>query len=188
MSPVTHVMISWLAGSHLKLNRRERSLVAIAGIAPDIDGLGLVIDFVTKHTNSPTYFWGLYHHKLHNLWFALFVAVICCLVATTSRIKVGLIAFGLFHIHLLCDLAGSRGPDGYQWPIPYLYPFVETESLTWSHQWELNAWQNIVISIVAFILILHSARKYHRSPFELLSNKLDTTFINMVNRATRRLG
>jgi hypothetical protein len=179
-------MMSWLAGSYLNFNRRERALVTIAGIAPDIDGLGLAIDFVTKHTNSPTYFWSLYHHKLHTLWFAIFVTVICSLMATTSKIKVGLVALGLFHVHLLCDLAGSRGPDGYQWPIPYLYPLTKMAPLTWSHQWALNAWPNIVISIIAFTLVVYSARKYHRSPFELVSNKLDMTFINMVNRITPR--
>lgn len=27
-----------------------------------------------------------------------------------------------FHVHLPCDLAGSMGADGYQWPVYYFYP------------------------------------------------------------------
>jgi hypothetical protein len=52
----------------------------------------------------------------------------------------------VFHLHLLGDLVGSRGPDGYQWPINYLYPFSERLELVWAGQWELYAWPNILIT------------------------------------------
>jgi inner membrane protein len=64
-----------------------------------------------------------------------------------------------FHLHLLCDILGSKGPDGYQWPIPYLKPFSDVWQLSWAGQWQLNAWQNIAITSVAILFILYQAFK-----------------------------
>lgn len=47
----------------------------------------------------------------------------------------GMMAFGNFHVHLFEDVIGARGPEGYQWPIPYLSPFPHAADITWSHQW-----------------------------------------------------
>ena len=53
-----------------------------------------------------------------------------------------------FHLHLLCDVAGSKGPDGSQWPIPYLEPFSDAIQWAWSGQWELNAWPNVTLTLL----------------------------------------
>ena len=47
-----------------------------------------------------------------------------------------------FHLHLLGDIIGAKGPEGYQWPIPYFQPFSNSLQITWEGQWAINAWPN----------------------------------------------
>jgi len=61
-----------------------------------------------------------------------------------QRLLVGALSFVAFHLHLLCDLAGS-GPG---WPIWYLYPLSLNETM-WSGQWNLASWQNSLIGLAA---------------------------------------
>jgi hypothetical protein len=78
-----------------------------------------------------------------------------------------------FHLHLLCDLVGARGPDGYQWPIPYLKPFSNSVQLTWSHQWILNGWQNFVITSILLFVALWIAWRRGESPLQFASARAD---------------
>ena len=87
------------------------------------------------------------------------------------------LALLVFHLHLLGDLVGSRGPDGYQWPIPYLFPFSADWTLTWEGQWELNAWPNILVTLLVLGITLYLAWKRGRSPLEMISLKADTAFV-----------
>jgi hypothetical protein len=79
------------------------------------------------------------------------------------------LVFISFHLHLLCDLIGARGPDGDQWPIPYLKPFSNAIQLAWHGQWALNAWQNFVITGLLLFATLWIAWRYRSSPMELVS-------------------
>lgn len=145
MSPVTHFLTGWVAANCARLNRRERAIVALACVAPDIDGLGIIPELLTRNSSHPLLWFTLYHHSLHTLTFALVIAAVAFVLAT-QRWKVAALAFLSFHIHLVEDILGSRGPDGYQWPIPYLAPFSTKLQLTWSGQWGLNAWPNVAIT------------------------------------------
>jgi hypothetical protein len=80
-----------------------------------------------------------------------------------------LLVFISFHLHLLCDLIGARGPDGDQWPIPYLKPFSNALQLTWHGQWALNGWQNFLITGLFLVTTFWIAWKYAASPLELVS-------------------
>jgi len=74
MSPVTHLLVGWLTANAVELNRRERACVTLAGVIPDVDGLGIVAEVVTKDSAHPLTWWSDYHHLLgHNLGFCLFV-------------------------------------------------------------------------------------------------------------------
>ena len=80
------------------------------------------------------------------------------------RWKTAALVFLSFHLHLLCDLAGSRGPDGDSWPIPYLKPLSNAVQLSWRGQWALNAWQNIIIIIAMLSLTLWIGYRSGSSP------------------------
>ena len=77
MSPVTHFFAGWLlasvspTGRPTTLTRREKALVVAAAVAPDIDGLGIVPELLTRNTSHPLLWFSEYHHSLHTLAFAL---------------------------------------------------------------------------------------------------------------------
>src|SRR4029077_20922634 len=121
-----------LANTVPSLTKRERAFVTWASVVPDIDGLGIVGEWPTRNSHHPLNWWSDYHHVLgHNLGFALVVSAIALFFAR-QKIKTTLLVLLSFHLHLLADVAGARGPDGEQWPFPYLLPFSKKLQLTWS--------------------------------------------------------
>jgi inner membrane protein len=82
-----------------------------------------------------------------------------------------------FHIHLFEDLLGSRGPDGDQWPIPYLRPFSSELQLTWTGQWMLNSWPNYLITLALLLVTFWLAWYREFSPLEMISKKADVEFV-----------
>jgi len=172
MSPVTHFLSGWVVANATALDRRERIAVTVASVAPDIDGLGLVPELITRNSAHPLLWFSEYHHALHTLWFAVVVSALTASVAT-RRWKAAGLAFLAFHLHLLCDLVGSRGPDGYTWPIPYLRPFSDRWQWNWQGQWALNSWENLTITLVLLAITLAIIQRYGRSPVELFSSRAD---------------
>ena len=118
MSPITHLLVGWAVANTAPLTARDRALVTIAGVIPDVDGLGLVAEVLTRNAETPLDWWSRYHHVLgHNIGFACLVTAAVALLSVRGRVA-ALLAFASFHLHLLGDLVGGRGPEGYQWPIP----------------------------------------------------------------------
>jgi inner membrane protein len=197
MSPVTHFFAGWLLASATPLNRREKAAVVCAGLAPDIDGLGIIPELLTRNSSHPLLWFSQYHHALHTLAFGMLVTLAAWLYcsrrqfiftpeiqapqAANHRWTATLLAFLSFHLHLLCDLIGSRGPDGYSWPIPYLAPFSSRLQLAWHGQWSLNGWQNILITCVLLGVTLWIARANGSSPVELFSPAGNRLFISTLS-------
>ncbi len=179
MSPVTHYLLSWIVANSARLERKERAMVTLAGVAPDLDGLGIVPEWLTRNSAHPLHWFSEYHHTLgHNLGFALVVAGVSCWAATGGvKVKTTLLALASFHLHLLCDLAGARGPEGEQWAIPYLAPFSQTWQWSWHGQWALNAWPNFAITAAALAAVFYLAWKRGFSPLEMFSRKADALFV-----------
>jgi inner membrane protein len=179
MSPVTHLLISWLVANTVPgLERRERALIAIAGIAPDIDGFGAPIELLTKNSDNPLMWFSNYHHILcHNALFCIVLALVFGYFSRNKRISVGFFALLTAHGHLICDLIGSMGPDGSHWPIPYLLPFSDAFKATWDGQWELTSWQNYSITALALATTFWLAIRRGYSPVEIVSPKADKVFV-----------
>lgn len=176
MSPVTHFLTGWVLANTTAFNRRERALVTLAGIAPDVDGLGAIPEVLTRNTAHPLLWFSQYHHVMHNLLFAVAVALVSFLLAT-RRWKTALLAFLAFHLHLLADIAGARGPEGYGWPIPYLLPFSRSVQWTWSGQWPLNGWQNFLITTLLLLATFYMAWAKGHSPLEMVSESADRALV-----------
>jgi inner membrane protein len=179
MNPITHILTGWcVAEAFPRLTMRQRAVVTIAAVAPDVDGLGILADLATRHSRRPLLWWTEYHHVLgHNLLFALITAFAAAALARGNRAITATVALVAVHLHILGDLAGSRGPDDYQWPIPYLYPFAAEPQLTWSGQWYLNAWPNVAITIALMILTGYLASRRGYSVIGLLSRRADAAFV-----------
>lgn len=179
MSPVTHFLVGWAVAHTANLNKRERMIVAVAGIIPDLDGFGIIVDLATRHATD---WWGRFHHELgHNIGFCL---LITCLFAAFAKRKAmtALLVFISFNLHLFCDLIGARGPDGDQWPLPVLEPFSHEPRLMWSGQWALNAWPNMLITAVLLAMTLRWAWKRGYSPLEIISQRADAVFVETLRK------
>ncbi|HZS29526.1 MAG TPA: metal-dependent hydrolase [Candidatus Angelobacter sp.] len=221
MSPVTHFFAGWVlaCASPVPLRRREKALVVAAAVAPDLDGLGIVPELLTRHSSHPLLWFSEYHHSLHTLAFALVCTIAAFLVAgplarrkmpsnefgsasSASRREThsspqypvlsphpwitALLVFVSFHLHLLCDLVGARGPDGYQWPIPYLKPFSNAAQLAWHGQWALNGWQNFAFTGLLLLVTFWLAWKNGASPLELVSEPANWSFVLTLRQRLQR--
>ncbi len=182
MNPVTHYLVGWLTASTSHLNLRERALITLAGVAPDLDGLGIVAEVLTRNSETPLRWYFQYHHVLgHNLLFGLFLAAVGFALSARRWLTSGLVLLS-FHLHIVGDLVGSRGTDGYQWPIYYLYPFTMAWPLTWDGQWELASWQNVSVTAVALFIMFALARKRGYSPLELISTRANNALVETLRR------
>ena len=180
MSLVTHFLTGWVLANSLRLDRRGMAAVTVAAVIPDIDGIGIVAEVLTRHSSHPLLWFSEYHHALHSLAFAVVVAIVT-LVLTRRWLTAGM-AFIAFHLHLLEDLVGSRGPDGFIWPVPYLQPFTSHWAWSWSGQWQLNAWPNLVLTIILLAVTIWIAVVRGVSPVFLFSRKGDQSVVSALRR------
>jgi len=176
MSPVTHFLTGWVLANAANLNRRDRAVVTVAAVIPDVDGVGIVGEILTRRSQHPMLWFSDYHHALHTLPFALFVSV-CAFLISTRKWTSASLAFVAFHLHLLEDLVGSRGPDGYNWPIPYLFPFSNRWIWTWGGQWKLDAWPNIALTILLLCVTAWMAVRRGFSPVVIFSPRADRSVV-----------
>lgn len=181
MSPVTHFLSGWVLANCARLDRKERALVTLACVVPDVDGLGIIPELLTRNSAHPLLWFTLYHHSLHTLAFALIVAALSFAFAS-QKWKTAILVLLSFHLHLFEDLLGSRGPDGYQWPIPYLMPFSSRFQLSWQGQWGLNAWPNVAITLALLSMTLWLAWRRGRSPLEMISAKADAALVTTLRQ------
>ena len=190
MSPIAHFMTSWLVAVGMCDDRRDVRLVALAGVVPDLDGLGVVVDIAAKLTGheAPGWFERYHHLLLHGLTGCILV-VLALVCFARHRLTVAVGAILAFHLHLACDLVGSRGPDPLDlWPICYLSPFSKDPMWIWKHQWALDAWQNQLYAAVAMALCLWFSAKRGHSPLGVFHARADAVFITVLRDWMGRLG
>jgi len=183
MTPGAHLLISWLSSVEVLKERRERALVALSGVAPDLDGLGIIPDKLIGTTN---YYFEFHHYLGHSIISTFLIAGIASFFAKSQKLAVWLLAFILVHVHIFCDVIGSKGPDGYHWPVYYLYPFDSKFELTWKYQWELNAWQNQVIMIILLLMCLYYAYSKKITFLEVFSQSLDKEAFKMYKKYVKK--
>jgi hypothetical protein len=183
MAPGTHALIGWWTANVVPLGRRDRLLVFLGGLLPDLDGLGLLYSLDAYFT---------YHHVLgHNLLAGAGWVVVVALTAR-DRLRCAALAFLNWHLHLACDYFGSRGPWGSPpWPLPYLFPFVggwSGDTLTgpgwyWNPwQWPLNAWPNTLITAAAIAGWVYIGVRLDRTWFEFVSLRFDAEVCRMLRK------
>jgi len=186
MSPITHFIGSWLVAAATVDNPRDRRLVTLAGILPDADGLGLVADVVIGLTSGKEMTFQ-YYQKFHHLWLhgwpgAVLIALVLASFAK-QRARVAWWCLVTFHLHLLCDLLGSRGPSPADlWPICYSEPLFRHPVWIWKGQWRLDGWQNQCVFFVVFVATLWLASKRGYSFVEVFSRRLDSVFVAVLRK------
>jgi hypothetical protein len=185
MSPGTHLLASWLIAAKATDNPRDCRLVTLAGILPDADGLGLLADiFNSSFRHKQTFYYGAYHHwYLHGAFGGILIAALLTCFAR-RRGRVALLALLVFHLHLLCDLAGSRGPSPADlWPVYYFGPFSSRHGVwLWHGQWRLDGWINRIITVALFLWALWLASKREDSVVGVFNRHLDKTFVRVLRK------
>jgi hypothetical protein len=177
MNPATHFLAGWLIANVDHLGRRDRALVTLAAVIPDADGLVILSGIVSKDQGVGMELYSQYHHVLaHNVFFGLLLAAIVYILSKKKALTAFLVMIS-FHIHLLGDFLSGRGPDGTIWTISYFFPVLGDIQYSWSGQWELNAWPNIVITAALLLLTFYLAWKRGFSPVSIFSLNADRAVI-----------
>ena len=171
MNPITHFLVGWTALEKAQRTDRDRTLVVLAGLAPDLDGLGIVAGFADPALGlaETSYYQDFHHVWGHGLPAALVISAVVAGFAA-SRARAALCAFIAVHLHFLCDILGSRGPGAEDiWGIAYFSPLADNPMFEWSGQWELIGWQNTLITIVLLIWIAARGISAGYTPLRLAS-------------------
>jgi len=184
MAPLTHLLASWVIAAKTTDNPRDCRLVALAGILPDADGLGLLVDLGRQAFGYKSA--GLYvryhHYWLHGIFGAVLVsALLACFARRHWRVL--LLSLLVFHLHLLCDFVGSRGPSPDDlWPIFYLGPFDKDPMWMWRGQWPLDAWRNRLLTLGLFIWALWLAVPLGHSVVGVFNRRADAVFVAVLRK------
>jgi hypothetical protein len=184
VNPETHLLASWLIGAKTTDNARDCRLVALAGILPDADGLGLIVDSANRaFGGGKTFYYQHYHHYLlHGLFGAILITSLLTCFAR-RKLREALLSLLLVHLHILCDFAGSRGPDPVDlWPIFYFGPFSKDPMWLWRGQWPLDAWPIRIITVCLFAWALWMAVPPGSSFVGVFSQRLDQAFVAVLSK------
>lgn len=185
MHVVTHLLAGWALAEQAKLEKRDKALVAWASVAPDLDGIGLPVDWAARALGGASDLYETYHHvALHGLPGALGATLICLPFLRRKALGAALV-FVSYHLHLLFDLAGSGGGTaGDLWPIHYLYPLSDAP-VSWNGQWPLTSWQNTTLTAALMLYGLWCGVRRGRTPLNLFSARADAA---LVQRLQARFG
>ena len=189
MNPITHLLASWSLAEVSGLDLRDRAIVTWVGAAPDLDGLGAITDTASRLLGygDPALYERIHHVLLHGLFGSLLLPAIG-LAFARRRLATFLWGIVAVHLHLACDLVGSRGPTTDDiWPVHYLGPFSEAVTLAWSGQWPLNAWPNIVFTLGLIAFVFVRAASVGHSPVSLFNTTAHEAFVTAVQGRWRQI-
>lgn len=164
MSPLIHLITAWLIAMLFTFELKERRIVVLAGIIPDIDGAFILFsqDIYIE-----------YHHSFgHSLLFGVILILILSIVFS-KHIKNRLLLIGVsilaFSSHLMLDIIGTN------WSVNPLYPILALDLSIYSTlSSEIIYWViNPVYAILIFGLMAFIIYKKERSPIEFISVNLD---------------
>jgi membrane-bound metal-dependent hydrolase YbcI (DUF457 family) len=173
LSPVTHGLVGWIISQPLK-SRRDRLIVTGSAIVSDIDGLTLLF-------SKESFF--EYHHTFgHSIVIALIALFIAASFA--SEIKwTFFLGFVAFNSHIIGDLFGS----GEGWSIKYFWPVSDYEyNLPVWMRWELDSWQNFLITVLCILITMYIAITRNRTPVEFVSVQSDNRIVEVLQKWSRK--
>jgi hypothetical protein len=183
MAPGTHAFIGWWVANVEPLTRRDRFVLFLAGVLPDLDGLPRLWGDYDLYVT--------YHHVLcHNLLGCVIWTAVVAAVAR-RRLVCATLAFLSWHVHLACDYFGSGAGDGSVWVLPYLFPAVggwaggEFVGPAWywnPWQWPLDGWPNFLVTVLGAAMWVYIGVRLDRTWFEFISPWFDGEVCKMLRR------
>lgn len=184
MSPATHLLAGWGIAALFGQSRRERIAIAAVVVLPDLDGLGIIVDALNHRCRGlETNWFHEYHHMvLHGALGAVSAGILAYALGSTKWSSLILVQLS-FHLHLLLDIVGSRGPaEGDIWSIYYLSPFSTAHSISWRRQWPLNAWPNLLLTAGLLAQTVYLAVTRGISPVSIFSEHADAAVIRTLRK------
>lgn len=186
MQGPSHLLVSWYFADAAGLDSpRERSIVAWAGLAPDVDVLayaGAIAYYGFDKDLAFENVWRVVHHRYtHGLAFVLALGVAAWLLARPgTRARVALLAMAAAALHNFLDLV-LGGPT---WPI---YPAWPASDFGWaaSWSWTIGEWPNHLVLFACLAGIFLYAGIAGRSPVEAFGSGAERWFVSTV-RGERR--
>jgi len=180
-----HLVISWFSAEAAGFERaRDRRIVALSGVAPDIDAVaypagylwfGFDLDRAYAEVWEP-----FHHHYTHGIGFAVLTGGVAWYFARAGPennrrpLVVAVLAFFISLMHVFCDVVGA-GPG---WPVYPLWPISDAAwSVPWS--WNVSDWPNSAMTFAGLTVTLIYARIASRSPIESLSIRLDQWVVSV---------
>ena len=164
----THLLSGWVIANALPLTPRDRALCMAAAVAPDLDGLGIVV--------SQELYWDLHHKLGHNVFFFAIVALVCAAAGQRRGWVLGA-TFAIGWLHFAMDYLGS-GPGWGLWP---WWPVNDLE-VKWAGAWPFYSWQNIGTFVVLLAVTVWIAWRRGRTPLEWLMPRLDRQLVDLLQR------
>ena len=123
-----------------------------------------------------------HHYLLHGALGGILIAALMACFAR-HRWRVALLALLVFHLHLLCDFVGSRGPAPEDlWPIFYLGPFDKDPMWVWKGQWRLDGWFNRWLSVALFVWGLWLPLRLGYSVVGVFNRRADQVFVGVLRK------
>ena len=172
-----HLVYASAVASSVSRSRRERRLIMLAAILPDLDGL----TFWSREL------WELVHHTFgHNVFFAGIVGAAALALGRAGR-RARLAAWCVFStivLHYGLDLAISgTWPFRPFWPVSgfdaNLGNFVDDSARL---DWWLRVPVQWTLVAIALLLLVRTWRRHGRTALELVSYKLDDLVAGYVAR------
>ena len=172
----------------LRLRARDRALATWCGVLPDADGLGVLLDGANRILGrAGSGYYGEYHHAvLHGVFAAVAIPLVLSFFAA-NRLRMFAVGVLAVHLHFLCDVVGSRGRGADDlWPLPYLAPFSQRLTVQWSGQWPLDAWPNMLFTLLLIAFAFSRAIDAGYSPVGVFGAGADRVFVETVRNRWRR--
>ncbi len=194
MQGPSHLIISWFAAKAAGLESpRDRRIVALSGLAPDVDVLaylGGIVYFGFDKDLAFEHVWEVVHHRYtHGLGFVLLTGIVAFLVASRGTrpgepayrqaVSVAVLSMIASMVHVFCDVVGG-GPT---WPVYPLWPLSDFGwAASWS--WTLADWPNTVILFSCLIGMMLYAKASGCSPMESINYSLDRWFVTIIQHGS----
>ncbi len=192
MQGPSHLIITWFAADAAGLDApRERRIVALSGLAPDIDVLayiGAIFYFGFDKDLAFEHVWEVFHHRYtHGFGFVLLTGVVAYLIARHGRgkeghrraVAVAALSMAASMIHVFCDVIGG-GPT---WPVYPLWPMSDFGwTVSWS--WTLADWPNNLILFSCLAGMMIYGRLSGHSPLEAINYDLDRWFVKVLQQGS----
>lgn len=165
MSPVAHLQYGWWFAHWGEFNRRERTAIALAGAAADLDGLGFL-------GGTDTYY--RYHHILfHNLGATLAVVLLAG-VLFWRRSRVWLLVIFAYAMHVVEDYV-TVGWNQHPWQ-PFSASAVNLADRL--PNWLVQGVFQTAAMLFILAVTIRIYQRHGRTPLEMLSPALDRLVVN----------